>query len=598
MSNLVQVTPRKRKASGREEEGEKTVSKGTPGSGRRTRSGANTNPPIVPPTPPSSRHRKADPGAFLTLPTPKSNRPAVLPPHLETLLNLHTAVNLALSFHMATHPPVLPPHPASATSVPLPNLTNYLAIKADVERTSGRRFGAQELGRLAWVWAWDGVELPDEKKAKEKKKAVMLEEDNPFVVPSAPDIGAGEVSGLSYIISSTRTRDPGSGKMVFTHGLGIDLELRVGETRQLLPGSDGGFGNKGQGGGTGAIGRWSAGGEGREDVFRERLEKWVELNGGYEPPQANALPTPTTSDTSTRSTIPPIPILPLPKLPSSTGLPAANLFTSFTSPSSASTTPRRLAPPPTINPAKTAGLSDPFEISEPIEKGKVVRTGSVNERLQAMKDRIKAKRPGGGLQTLGSSVGGFGRTAGAQMSSAQQAEELKRRSTLSRLEGIAEGVYMMFSAPSPGPNTLPTPPKGRRRVIPLSEVAEVIVKSSKTPLSIAEAQSSLQLLTELCPFFLTVKTVGKKEWLEMPAAVLATAPPSPGTGSYTTSTSTATASPGSGSSSVPRVPPGGSPSTPARLKEVTLAGPASPGKVRRQYGLREVRERIRRELGE
>jgi hypothetical protein len=32
----------------------------------------------------------------------------------------------------------------------------------------------------------------------------------------------------------------------------------------------------------GAIGRWSNNGEMREDVVRSRLEKWVELNEGYE----------------------------------------------------------------------------------------------------------------------------------------------------------------------------------------------------------------------------------------------------------------------------------------------------------------------------
>lgn len=71
-------------------------------------------------------------------------------------------------------------------------------------------------------------------------------------------------------------------------------------------------------------------------------------------------------------------------------------------------------------------------------------------------------------------------------SAAQQQEELRRRSTLSRLESIAEGVWMMFSAPSPGPNSLPSAPRGRRKVIPMREVAEMLVKSSKTPISDGE----------------------------------------------------------------------------------------------------------------
>lgn len=150
-------------------------------------------------------------------------------------------------------------------------------------------------------------------------------------------------------------------------------------------------------------------------------------------------------------------------------------------------------------------------------------------------------------------------------------------------------LFRMFSAPSPGPSTLPTAPRGRRKAIPMFEVAEVIVKSSKTPISTAEAQTSLQMLTELCPFFLTNKTIGRQEWLEMPMTALSAAPTSP-------TTSTLTSSPSSGATMVARQT-SSSPSTPSRLK-ADLVGPASPGRVRRQGGLREVRERIRRELGE
>ncbi|WWD20124.1 hypothetical protein CI109_104600 [Kwoniella shandongensis] len=591
----VQSTPRKRKA--------RTSDEGTPRTVKgKGRAGPPTpNPPLAPfPTPPATRTRKAkfvEPEfAAEDLPTPPASRPSTstdnLPPHLQTLLNIHRSFNLALSLYIATHPPVLPPHPPSATSVKMPNLTNYLAIKETVERTSGRRFGTQELARLAWVWSWDGKSLPDDKAISEKNKQAMLEEDNPFLVPTTPAIGTGEISGLSYLITPTRTLDPTTGRRVYTHGIGIELELRVGETRQVLHGgSEGGIGNKGQGGGMGAIGRWNTAGETREDAFRERLERWVELNGGYEPPPKSILPTPTTSENSSRSSIPPIPILSLPHLPSSTLLPAANLFSAMSSPASSSTvslTPKKQHSTPSSSSSKTAGLSDPFELNEgkrEITKTKVVRPGSVEERRQAMMDRIKARAGGGNgsIATLGSSPGSLMKRGG-NLSAAGQQEELKRRSTLSRLEGVAEGVWMMFSAPSPGPSTLPTAPRGRRKAIPMSEVADVIVKSSKTPISTAEAQSSLQLLTELCPFFLTCKNVARQEWLEMPSATLAAAPPSPGSNV--------------GSSiSVPGLGVGlpVSPSTPGRGK-VELAGPASPGRVRRQGGLREVREKIRREL--
>ena len=151
------------------------------------------------------------------------------------------------------------------------------------------------------------------------------------------------------------------------------------------------------------------------------------------------------------------------------------------------------------------------------------------------------------------------------------------------------------------------------------------------------------MLTELCPFFLTIKTVARKEWLEMPSAVAA-APPSPGASSassrlmealgvsprsgQTTPRKISSSSPADGLARLPEAPgsptPGSRrvslglgppispskppqwsgrdeddsmPSTPARrLGEI--AGPASPGRVKRVGGLRDVRERIRRALGE
>ncbi|KAK4684159.1 hypothetical protein P7C73_g6044, partial [Tremellales sp. Uapishka_1] len=219
------------------------------------------------------------------------------------------------------------------------------------------------------------------------------------------------------------------------------------------------------------------GGEAREDVFRERLERWTELHGGYEPPVETLLPTPSTSS-NTRSIIPPTPLLPLPKLPSASLLPAANLFTlsSLASAPGLTLSPKK----PSATGSKSA-LADPFEIDgkREIVKGSVVRTGSVEERRQALYARIKARSEG--VPTLGSAVTGIKRK---NLSAAGQQEELKRRSTLSRLESVAEGVWMMFSAPSPGPSTLPTPPRGRRKAIPMMEVADVIVKSSKTPISL------------------------------------------------------------------------------------------------------------------
>ena len=209
------------------------------------------------------------------MPTAKVSENRPLPTHLQTLLTIHHAFNLALSLHIATKPPILPPHPPSTVRLQLPCLTNYLAIKETVERTGGRRFSQQELARLAWIWQWDGATLPKEEHA--------TEDDNPFLVKrDAPSANPEAVCAMSYLITPTRTLDA-SGKRVQTYGLGIELDLKPGETRQLLHnGAEGGLGNKGQGGGMGAVGRWNTSGEIRHDIVREKLEKWIDLNGGYE----------------------------------------------------------------------------------------------------------------------------------------------------------------------------------------------------------------------------------------------------------------------------------------------------------------------------
>lgn len=107
--------------------------------------------------------------------------------------------------------------------------------------------------------------------------------------------------------------------------------------------------------------------------------------------------------------------------------------------------------------------------------------------------------------------------------------------------------------------------------MPTSEIASAIVKSSPVPISDAEAQESINILTDLCPFFIKPLNIAGEEWLEMPAPVADVeekkqAPPSPGARKFKDDSA-----------------------------EELLS--RSPRRVRREGGgLREVRERIRKEL--
>ena len=162
-------------------------------------------------------------------------------------------------------------------------------------------------------------------------------------------------------------------------------------------------------------------------------------------------------------------------------------------------------------------------------------------------------------------------------------EEMRHRVLLGRLEGIAESVWMyvfvflLFSfliSPSRlflGPSTTNVGLSARkRRALPASEVAAAVLKSSPVPMSTAEAQESLAILTRLCPFFLKPLDVDGQEWLEMPASA------------YPSNERLVPSSPGS------------SRGKNDGLEDVLTR---SPRRVKKEgSGLREVRERIRREI--
>ena len=154
-------------------------------------------------------------------------------------------------------------------------------------------------------------------------------------------------------------------------------------------------------------------------------------------------------------------------------------------------------------------------------------------------------------------------------------EEMRRRCLLGRLNGVAESVWMLFS--NPVASVTSTPSSRKRRALPSSEVAAAVMKSSPVPISSAEAYESLDLLVELCPFFLRKMDVGSEEWLEMPTPKNADA---------------ADASP----SKLPKMP-----ASPGRIRGKDESAievlTRSPKRVRPEAGgLHEVRERVRREL--
>lgn len=178
-------------------------------------------------------------------------------------------------------------------------------------------------------------------------------------------------------------------------------------------------------------------------------------------------------------------------------------------------------------------------------------------------------------------------------------EATRKRCTLGRLDRVAESVWMSvsknynlpftsylhvlrkFSAPTSG--SLATPGR-KRRALPASEVAIAVVQSSHVPISVAEANESLSLLAQLCPFFLKRLDIQGEEWLEMPASFSDTLGTS-ACGTKSVNNNTLKCGP------VPPASPGSSKIDSAELIH------RSPKRVKKEAGgLREVREIIRREL--
>ncbi|KAI0080634.1 hypothetical protein K474DRAFT_147646 [Panus rudis PR-1116 ss-1] len=249
-----------------------------------------------------------------------------------------------------------------------------------------------------------------------------------------------------------------------------------------------------------------------------------------------------------------------------------------------SRTPRGLRAPTaslTDTPSSSSSSSSSSVPSTPVHQrgpdAATVPQTPTSSRRQALYDRIRQKSIQATPTKAVPGQDGKARMTKEDFMRLSQ-EETRRRCLLGRLSGVAESVWMLFSNPV-GSSANPTTRK--RRALPASEVESAIIKSSPVPISTAEAQESLKMLTSMCPFFLRTLNVGGEEWLEMPAP--------------------STPSPSEASSSTASSPSKAPPSSPGRRRgKVDSAEELrtrSPRTVKREAGgLRDVRERIRREL--
>lgn len=485
---------------------------------------------------------------------------------------------------------------------------------------------------------------PSKPTTKGKEKAVLEDDDddNPFAeskstAPSAKDWTRG---GMGFIVSLSSHYSKLQGSRVPAYGIGIEVEMDI---------------DKDMTGGVAAVARWTAAGESRTKAVRGKLEQWAQVRSAYirygsevlncchqlhkdvkpvpQVPMCTLppLPTPKQPSTLTRllaSSSPKSPssaaILATPSSPSRSSKspsksPVKRALGSFAvpfpmTPSSRTATPSKNSIPFPSTPSShhssrdSEGFLTPTSVRTPTsslvgtpsssssipstpvhQRGPSAATAPetpTSSRRAALYERIRQRTLSTSPSKSPSKLGAGAGAATPRMTKDQLhklgQEEMRRRCLLGRLNGVAESVWMLFAhGGAAGAGGAAAPSTRKRRALPAAEVAGAVVKSSPVPISSAEAHESLALLVTLCPFFLRTLEIAGEEWLEMPAGKAAADGAPDGA-----------ASPGK----LPKMPasPGRARALDDTAQEALLR---SPKRVRPEAGgLREVRERIRREL--
>ncbi|KAL8293612.1 hypothetical protein RQP46_000313 [Phenoliferia psychrophenolica] len=416
---------------------------------------------------------------------------------LQNLVKLHVTLESALVIQLASNGAAVASSSSQTNAegealIRIPNLISFPELRTMIE-SGGRSFTEQQLARLVWVW--EGCGLGEG--SAPSTPVDELDDDELKVEKS-------DVGGMGFIITKTRT---GSSKgIVTTYGIGISVTLRANpqlppfellpprspgsskaQGKRVAPPSPGSVGKGREG--MSVVALWSQGQENRRTEFNSRLRDWTDrcsqkgidftdIPKANLPPLAAAIPT----------------------------VPGTN------SPKKKAAVPSDVFGPaiPIALPNGGLGMLVP---AAPKPKG----TGTPKERLKAMEERMRAKESAGlsAYQASISSLTAGGSTLPKSLKPdknsgsswrAVEKELYERKSILSRLGNVADGVWMIFEV-------------GRVRSKLLSEVATSIAKSSKVALSLGEAQTSLRLLCELCPDFTYITRVDREDWLQMKGAM-------------------------------------------------------------------------------
>ncbi|EIW61226.1 uncharacterized protein TRAVEDRAFT_142770 [Trametes versicolor FP-101664 SS1] len=587
----------------------------------------------VPPTPSSTRRK-----------TTEDVDSSSIPAHISRMHTIQTALQHALSHALATCAVA----PSEDTGV-VRNVLNHMSLGAYSGITT--KIEMDDLKRLCWLWEWDGKDPSSDAGAsagKGKKAEVAKEdaEDNPFLDDAkpvaAPPSKDWQRGAMGFVISQTTYFSKSAGARLPVYGLGIEVEMDI---------------DKDMKGGMAAVARWTSGAETRRKQVLQKLQQWVKLHADDKvvpqipmavlpplpsaakpsnltrllassspksPAAASILAAPECPPSPTRSTSKaqllksptkkirefavPFPVTPsanrigtpttnrilgtpstnrvlgTPSSSRKSGTPSMNRVLFPQTPSRHSRSEDDLRTPTSARTPSLCGSDTPTASESSVPSTPVHQRGDdadtvpqtpTSSRRQALYERIRARS----VQNTPTKAHPSGAPMSKDLLLKLSQEEMRRRCLLGRLGGVAESVWMMFSNPA-GLTGVGAASARKRRAMPTPEVAAAVVKSSPVPISAAEAHESLMMLVRLCPFFLRRMDVSGEEWLEMPAQTS-------GAGCEA-----------EGEAAAPVVVP----SSPGKLKlakdeSASEVLTRSPRRVKREgWGLREVRERIRREL--
>ncbi|KAI0306961.1 hypothetical protein B0F90DRAFT_1622156 [Multifurca ochricompacta] len=565
---------------------------------------------IAPPSPPKTVKANRFKSASVT--ETVTDTPS-LPSHLSRLFTIQTALHHALSHALASSAV----SPSTETGI-LRNVLNHHSLNAYAGLTV--KLNLDDLSRLCWLWEWKGDIVPPTIKLPQAND----DDSNPFLEDSLTSQPKDWTRGsMGFVISPTSHFSKTSKTRIPAYGIGIEVEMDL---------------DKDMGSGMASVARWTADGEKRRQIILSKLRRWAELHvNATQIPNLPMADLPQLIVPSKPSKLTQLLASASPKSPSSVKTlmtpPSPTSSTKASRPSTSSRSPVKgsstlpnyntsLRRTPARNsalalksiaagsiqfpktPSRRAILDDltglltpktpsvsPFRLdpgdslpSTPVHQrgsnAATVPQTPTSSRRQALYERIRQKSltntPTKALSKSKDISGG--KLSRDQLLKLSQ-EEMRRRVLLGRLEGVAESVWMyvtvfllvsmtnflsrLFSGPSTTNVGLST---RKRRALPASEVAAAVLKSSTVPMSTAEAQESLTILASLCPFFLKLLDIDGQEWLEMPASA------------YTSSERLV-------------------PTSPAKDDSAEVVLIRSPRRVKKESGgLREVRERIRREI--